>query len=108
MQEAVMVDVTGAKIQVPEQLADLPMQVTNTCNQIEDLLIALNSQLVALEAFWQGTASSGHMTVQQQWHTAENNLLTGVGVLGGVARTTQANWQNYVDGETANTNSWAQ
>ena len=102
-----MVDVTGAKIQVPAQLADLPVQVQNTCNQIEDLLNTLNSQLVALEAFWQGTASTGHMTVQQEWHTAETNLLTGVGVLGNLARTTQTNWQNYVDGETANTQSWA-
>jgi len=40
-----MVDVTGA---------DLPMQVQNTCSHIEDLLQTLNSQLVALEALWQG------------------------------------------------------
>jgi uncharacterized protein YukE len=102
-----MVDVTGAKIQVPTELEDLPLEVTNACTAIGDILIVLNSQLVALEEFWQGTASTGHMSTQTEWHTAETNLLTGVGVLGDVARSTQVNWQNYSDGENANTQSWA-
>jgi uncharacterized protein YukE len=102
-----MVDVVGARIQVPAQLADLPMQVSNTCHQIEDMLTDLNSKLIALEEFWKGNASQGHQTVHREWHVAESNLLTGVGVLGAVARATQVNWQNYVDGEGANTQSWA-
>jgi uncharacterized protein YukE len=97
----------GAKIQVPAQLADLPMQVTNTCSHIDDLLTQLNSKLIALKAFWIGTGSDGHTVTQQSWHTAEQNLLTGVGVLGALARATQVNWQNYVDGETSITQSWA-
>jgi uncharacterized protein YukE len=102
-----MVDVTGARIQVPAQLADLPAQVQNTCSQVEDLLVTLNAQLVALQEFWSGNAATGHVTVQQEWHSAETNLLTGVGVLGALAHATQVNWVNYVDAETANTQSWA-
>lgn len=102
-----MVDVAGAKISVPPQLADLPSQIANTSSQITDLLQTLNSQLVALQAFWQGQAADGHTTIQQEWQTAETNLLGEVGVLGNLGRTTQINWDNYVDGESANTQSWA-
>jgi uncharacterized protein YukE len=102
-----MVDVTGAKIQVPAELEDLPMKITNTCTQIEDLLNALNAKLQVLHEFWSGSAAMGHQGVHAQWNTAEGNLLTGVGVLGTLARSTQVNWENYVHGEGANTQSWA-
>jgi WXG100 family type VII secretion target len=102
-----MVDVTGAEISVPPQLQDLPLQIQNTSAQIEDLLQTLNSQLMALQGFWQGQAADGHTTVQQNWHNAETNLLGEVGVLGNLGRTTQINWDNYVSGENANTQSWA-
>ena len=102
-----MADVMGARIQVPPQLADLPAQVTSSCLQIEDMLALVNARLVALQAFWTGTGSDGHTVTQQQWHAAESGLLTGVGVLGSVARAAQVNWQNYVDGEAAVTQSWA-
>lgn len=102
-----MVDVTGAKISVPPQLADLPSQIQTTSSQITDLLQELNSQLTALQAFWQGAAADGHGTVQGNWSTAETNLLGEVGVLGSIGRTTQVNWDNYVNCETSNTQSWA-
>jgi len=102
-----MVDVMGAKIQVPAQLADLPLQVSNTCNSIEEMLRQLNTNLVALQSFWIGTGSTGHTITHQEWHNAETNLLTDVGVLGALAKASQVNWQNYVDGETAVTQSWA-
>ncbi len=102
-----MVDVTGAKIQVPPNLEELPQQIASTANQITDQLSTLNSQLVALQAFWLGAAADGHGTRQQEWHTAETNLLGEVGMLGNLGRTAHVNWLNYVDGETANTQSWA-
>jgi WXG100 family type VII secretion target len=102
-----MVDVTGAKIQVPPNLEDLPQQIASTANQITDQLSTLNSQLVALQAFWLGQAADGHGTRQQEWHIAEQNLLGEVGILGNLGTTVRVNWMNYVDGETANTQSWA-
>jgi WXG100 family type VII secretion target len=102
-----MVDVTGAKIQVPAELADLAPRIHNTASQITEKLQTLNSQLQALQAFWVGQASTGHETTHQEWAAAEGNLLSEVGTLGNLGQTTQVNWGNYVDGESANIQSWA-
>jgi uncharacterized protein YukE len=102
-----MVDVNGALIQVPANLEELPSQIQNTAAHITDMLTSLNSNLQALKAFWMGTASNGHTDVHQAWATAEHNLLSEVGTLGNLGHTTLANWNNYVDAETANTQSWA-
>jgi uncharacterized protein YukE len=102
-----MVDVTGAEIQVPPHLGDLPLQIRATCAKVEDELSKLNSNLVALQAFWQGQGADGHHSTHQEWQKAETNLLTNVGALGDLAGTAQVNWGNYVDGESAVVQSWA-
>jgi uncharacterized protein YukE len=102
-----MVDVSGAQIKVPADLGDLSPQIRNTCAQISDMLTSLNSNLQALKAFWMGLASDGHTSVHTEWATAETNLLTEVGVLGGLGNATNTNYLNYVDAETSNTQSWA-
>jgi WXG100 family type VII secretion target len=102
-----MADVTGSLIQVPANLEEVAPQIHNTCAQISDMLTSLNSNLQALKAVWMGTASDGHTSVHQEWAVAESNLLTDVGILGGLGRASQANFMNYTDAETANTQSWA-
>jgi WXG100 family type VII secretion target len=102
-----MMDVNGALVQVPENLGELHMQIRNTATHITDMLTSLNSNLQALKGFWMGKASEGHTTVHQEWATAEQNLLSEVGTLGNLGHTTLANWNNYVDAETTNAQSWA-
>jgi uncharacterized protein YukE len=102
-----MADVSGSLIQVPAGLEELSPQIHSTCAQIADMLTSLNSNLQALKEFWVGTASNGHTSVHQEWALAEGKLLTDVGILGDLGRTSGVNWNNYVDAENANTQSWA-
>jgi WXG100 family type VII secretion target len=102
-----MADVSGSRIAVPPDLGDMPGQVQAAASGITDDLNQLRSLLAPLQAEWTGRASDGHVVTQGNWNTAANNLMGDVGTLGQLSHATMINWDNYVAGEGANTQSWA-
>ncbi len=102
-----MVDVTGSQISIPPVLEESGPQVLGIANNIGMEISDLQAKLAPLVDYWVGTAADGHQVTQQQWNTASTNLMTDVGTLGNLARVMGTNWNNYVDVENTNTNSWA-
>lgn len=101
-----MVDVAGSQIAVPPDLSESGPQVLAIAQNIADEINSLKSQLAPLAEYWTGTAADGHQVTQTTWNTAAQNLLTDVGTLGDLARVMGTNWNNYVDTESVNTQSW--
>lgn len=101
-----MVDVAGSKISVPADLGESGPQVLAIATNIGVEIGNLKTLLIPLTAEWIGQAAVGHSTVQQNWDTAAQSLLTDVGTLGAIASAMGVNWNNYVDTENANIKSW--
>lgn len=101
-----MVDVSGAQIAVPPDLGEGGPQVLTIAQNIGDEITALQNLLAPLAEYWTGTAADGHQVTQQTWNNAAQALLTDVGTLGDLARAMGTNWNNYVDTENVNTQSW--
>lgn len=101
-----MVDVSGSRIAVTPDVGESGPQILQIAQTIADEITSLQSQLAPLAEYWMGTAADGHQVTQTTWNTAAQNLLTDVGTLGDLARAMGTNWNNYVDTESANTQSW--
>ncbi len=102
-----MADVTGSQISVPTDLGESGSQIMGIANNITQEIVDLQNKLAPLAEYWVGTASDGHQVTQANWNSAAQALMTDVGTLGQLASTMGANWNNYVDCQTTNTQSWA-
>jgi len=101
-----MVNVVDSKISVPSDLGEGGPQILTIATNIGDEIQSLQQQLAPLTAEWVGQAADGHQVTQQDWNNAAQSLLTDVGTLGSIAKAMGVNWNNYVDTENANIQSW--
>lgn len=86
------------------EIANAQSNVSNTSNQVNQLLEDLKAFLAPMVATWEGEAAAAYNEKQRQWDTAAadlNQVLNQIGVALGTAN------QNYQDAENRNRGLWS-
>lgn len=98
----------GEQIVVPTIFQDTGPQIIAIAAQITQELSYLWNQLQPFinGIDWQGSTNVSWATIQSQWNSAANELISSEGTLGSLGQTAAINWQNHVDTESANTRTW--
>jgi uncharacterized protein YukE len=102
-----MADVLSAELAVPATLAEAPPFLRAKAASLQDQLNTLRAKLNALEPTWDSAAKDEYLAYKTMWDTAANDLMGPGGVLDVIAQTMQTVWNNYVETESANIQSWA-
>jgi hypothetical protein len=123
--------IDGTPLFVAEELSQAGNTINSSAMQIVDELRSLTQQLQPLADTWQGPAASYFDPLMQEWlfaaigmfgtgaaqgiapvysgegriNAAQGNVSQG-GLLGEIAAAMNLAYNNYVEGETANTSTW--
>lgn len=93
-------------ITVRGELATVSARLNADSEELVTELANLRQYLDEILAHWRGGANHMFVGLKEEWDFAANGLFNVV--LGQISNAMHFNWNNYVDAESANTQTWRQ